>query len=74
MQRRFIASACFRATLSVQETGRTFDVVAMELDDRHGRSIVSYVPYSGSGEDCRFGEAMIDPGEHEIFGDLPAGH
>jgi hypothetical protein len=73
VQRRFVASAViFDATLSVRETGREFDVVAVELDDRHGRSIVSYVPYSGEGAACVFGDAIIDPGGHEIFGDLPA--
>lgn len=73
VQRRFVASAVvYDATLSVRETKREFDVVALELDDRHGRSIVSYVPYSGEGADCAFGDAIVDPGEHEIFGDLPA--
>ena len=68
VQQRFVASAVvYDATLSVRETGREFDVVAMELDDSHGRSIVSYVPYE-AGLDCSFGEAIVDPGEHEIFG------
>lgn len=74
VQRRFTATAVvYDATLSVRETGRDFDVVAMELDDRHGRSIVSYVPYSGEGVACAFDEAIIDPGDFEIFADLPAG-
>lgn len=72
VQDRYAASVVvYDATLSVRETGRDFDVVAMELDDRHGRSIVSYVPYSvptSTEAQCSFGEAIIDPGEHEIFG------
>ena len=86
VQGRIVAAAVvYDATLSVRETGREFDVVALELDDRHGRSIVSYVPYSAptagaspddrgeTGAEDTFGEAMIDPGEHGIFGGLPTG-
>ena len=71
VQERYLASAvAYDATLSVRETGRQFDVVAIELDDRHGRSIVSYIPYAGEGSECSFGEAIIDPGENEIFGGI----
>jgi hypothetical protein len=62
------AGICTNVQMSLPGAPLPADAICLELEDRAGRAVEVFVPYTiGSGAPLRLGEAVITGGEPSIF-------